>query len=268
MKKTLMTVAMVSILVANHAAADSKIYTENDMFWGDDLSCENDENGQEVLCESPAFDGNTGAPLVGTLQHYDENGTLQWEQEYKNGKKDGYARSYNENGKLIAESQYTHNLRTGKEVTYHPNGLVMSEYRYKDGRLEGKAVRLDDEGTLIAEENYKNGKKDGVQKTYYEKIGILMSEENYINGKRNGIRKIYSKKGLLREEASFKDDYLDGKVKNYDEAGNKVLGVRVFKAGKLISCWIYDEQGNKIIMKIKQENKTIPSKTVNATNKR
>jgi len=85
---------------------------------------------------------------------YFQNGTLEFETEYINGKLDGTSKVWLEDGTLYSISKYSNNQPHGIWKKFHPNGKLMFEV------------------------NYEYGQKHGVEKWYYEN-GNLKSEQEF-----------------------------------------------------------------------------------------
>ncbi len=150
-------------------------------------------------CDELSFDDSqcdlNGNPITGIKRFYNNNGVLDLEITYKDGRKEGITRNYYENGTL------------------------MNEKTYKNGKLEGLLKDYYRNGNLQLEAHYKNGMEEGIAKFYYE-TGNLRNEGNYKNGKPEGLAKIYYETGHLRAEANCKN----GKAVsgyNYDKSGKK-----------------------------------------------
>ena len=85
---------------------------------------------------------------------YFQNGALEFETEYVNGKLDGKSQVWLEDGTLYSICKYSNNQPHGIWKKFHPNGKLMFEV------------------------NYEYGQKHGVEKWYYEN-GNLKSEQEF-----------------------------------------------------------------------------------------
>ena len=85
---------------------------------------------------------------------YFQNGVLEFEAEYINGKLDGRSQVWLEDGTLYSISKYSNNQPHGIWKKFHPNGKLMFEV------------------------NYEYGQNHGVEKWYYEN-GNLKSEQEF-----------------------------------------------------------------------------------------
>ena len=83
-----------------------------------------------------------------------QNGALEFEAEYINGKLDGKSQVWLEDGTLYSISKYSNNQPHGTWKIFHPNEKLMFEV------------------------NYEYGQKHGVEKWYYEN-GNLKFEQKF-----------------------------------------------------------------------------------------
>jgi hypothetical protein len=67
----------------------------------------------------------------GLYESYDENGQLQFKENWKHGWQDGLQESYHENGQLSQKGNYKDGRRDGLQESYHENGKLRSKTCYK-----------------------------------------------------------------------------------------------------------------------------------------
>ena len=138
------------------------------------------------------------------------------------GKGNEYSGYEDEDNSLIFEGEYKNGKRNGKGKEYSWNKVIIYEGEYKNGKRNGKGKEYDDEGNIKFQGEYKNGERNGYGKEYYE--GNLEFEGEYLNGERNGKGKEYDENGKLKNE----DDYLNGnkwiKVLEYSKSNNCIYG--------------------------------------------
>ena len=77
-------------------------------------------------------------PKHGIFKIYYENGQLQEETNYSNGKQNGFSKSYNkETGKLVQECTFINDKYEGVLRKYNEdNGLIAKETNYKNNVVE------------------------------------------------------------------------------------------------------------------------------------
>jgi antitoxin component YwqK of YwqJK toxin-antitoxin module len=101
------------------------------------------QNAKELIFLE-GFDGQSIENIVetwlminkkGTLiaKQYYENGQLEVERTYKNGKENGVAKRYHENGQLEAKGTYKNGKEDGVWNFYYENGQLRYEITYKLG---------------------------------------------------------------------------------------------------------------------------------------
>ena len=66
---------------------------------------------------------------------YQENGKIKYEENFKDGKRDGKYTKYYENGQIEWERNFKDGKIDGKWTLYYENGLIKWEGNYKDGKL-------------------------------------------------------------------------------------------------------------------------------------
>tara|TARA_Y100000031_G_C8030848_1_gene297052 strand:- start:63 stop:557 length:495 start_codon:yes stop_codon:yes gene_type:complete len=71
----------------------------------------------------------------GKWTSYYENGEIERERNYKDGKEDGKWTSYYENGHLMHEENYKDGELDGKKTSYYSAGQIEKVEEYKDGTL-------------------------------------------------------------------------------------------------------------------------------------
>ena len=154
----------------------------------------------------------------GFIKKYHDNGQLESETTYKNGKLDGPYKTYHENGQLREEGTYNNGTRIGLYRIYYDNGQLLMELNYIEykydigssppywrlGKQEGPSMFYYKNGQLKQKKTYKDGKEHGPSVQYYEN-GQLYSEGNYLttgedihkDGQEYGLWKFYWENGQL-----------------------------------------------------------------------
>ena len=147
---------------------------------------------------------------------YNENGNLNVETPYKNGKMEGIDKWYNENGNLKSETPYKNGEKEGIVKWYNENGNLRSEMPYKNGEKEGMLKWYYENGNLKEEIPYKNGKTHGDVKYYTENgkpLALVKAENKFISGKCFNNKVLTDKE--LRNLKDFEIAYLFDDVINY-----------------------------------------------------
>ena len=131
-----------------------------------------------------AFEGEfkNGEAFNGKTKQFHENGQLEEEVEFKDGKANGKIKSYYPNGKLKGEGEFKDGKFHGTFKGYHENGKLEIEMGLKDGKCDGMKMYFSN-GQLQAEAPFKDGKLHGKVKGY-DINGKLKNEVEYENGKK------------------------------------------------------------------------------------
>lgn len=140
---------------------------------------------------------------------------------------------YYDNGKLEAEISFKDGKLEGDNKEYYENGNLKTEASYKNDKLEGIEKWYYKNGNLKMQTSYKNGEIDGIWKIYYENGGVKY-EFPYKNGNLEGIVKTYYENGNLMTEAPVKNDKIVGMQKVYMSNGNFIMALRYQDDGKII----------------------------------
>lgn len=166
--------------------------------------------------------GTTGIPKngrEGKWIFYNENGQLNQEVFWKNGKSNGEFKVYYENGKLKEESNWLNDLQTGVYKKYYENGNKNFEWsNVLNGKGDGLYTYYHENGNKQEEGKFVNGLVHGIVR-FYSPEGILTEESNFLKGKREGIRTTFYPSGKIKATYNCKNDKIHGSVKGYFENG-------------------------------------------------
>ncbi|HEY9046716.1 MAG TPA: tetratricopeptide repeat protein [Ohtaekwangia sp.] len=89
------------------------------------------------------------------------NGTVAYEEPFKNGALEGVKRIYFSNGKLYSEFNYKHGDYEGPFKIYFPGGQLREKGQYRDDELHGVIEEYNEDGTLLKQETYTWGTRNG-----------------------------------------------------------------------------------------------------------
>jgi len=207
--------------------ADKKIVYE--LKDGNGYIKEFNEENYEIICEYEYIKGEKN----GKAKKYDINGELNFEWEYKNGKKwngkgydryhniiyeikggKGYIKEYNsKNNELSFEGEYLNGEKNGKGIEYHYiNAELFFEGEYFCGLKKGQGKEYYSDGKLKFEGEYLYNYKIKGKEFYDDKLEF--EGEYLFNKKWNG--KGYDENGNIIYELKNGS----GKGKEYDVFGN------------------------------------------------
>jgi antitoxin component YwqK of YwqJK toxin-antitoxin module len=88
-----------------------------------------------------------------------------------------------DNGQMEKEGRYKNGKLIGKWTVWYENGKKESEVNFKNGKLDGKSIWWNKRGQKIRQKEYKSGKLDGKLIEWFQFNGEIKREENYKNGK-------------------------------------------------------------------------------------
>lgn len=166
----------------------------------------------------------------GLSEEFYTNGTTKSKCTYKNGRGIGEYIEYYENGNLKISSILNENGKADGIGTYYSeNGKKIESMTFKNGVQDGPYIEFFSDGTVRRKVNYNNGKKNGIAETYYEN-GKLQSKIAFSDNKMNGEFSIMNEDGTLIK-GFYKDDKLDGVVKQYSKDG-KLVTQTTYVTGK------------------------------------
>jgi len=172
-----------------------------------------------------------------------ENGTLQYEGYFIDGKPVGDFKRYDKRGDLYAYLKHEANSDLARSVFYHSNGkpsatgnyigklkdsiwnyyddggILYLQESFKNGVNHGTFRKYTSEKILFDEVNWKDGVKDGSWRKFYTS-GELMWQSTYVNGKLEGDAKSYFQSGQVYKEGVYRADLMEGPWKTYNENGN------------------------------------------------
>ena len=87
--------------------------------------------------------------LDGTSRVWSEEGILLSESEYSNGKPHGIWKKYFTNGNIMYEVRYFHAQKHGFEKWFYENQQLKSEQEFEYGESKSPIIRWDPEGSLL-----------------------------------------------------------------------------------------------------------------------
>lgn len=174
----------------------------------------------------------------GYWKNYSEQGIIKSEGNRKNGAIDSTWKFYNEKGQITTEYTYNAGKKNGERKIYNieENRVAVIE-NYVNDIKNGNTFELNKEGKITKFTPFEKGKENGVGKEFNKdslvititnyKGGYIFKEEkiNRIDkfGKKQKIWKYFYEDGeKVKREESYKDDKLDGYVKEFTQDGNLI----------------------------------------------
>jgi len=191
---------------------------------------------------------------VGEWKDWDDNGNLIKVSNFHDNEPHGIQLEIFDNGQIQMEEFYKNGKRDSTLTEYHPNGQIFRQVKYRKGEVveDNPNKEYHPNGKISGKGNLVEGRKDGNWIYYYEnenkksegKYGTYM----YIH--EHGDFYFYHKRGLWKY---WFQDGAEKAIGTYDEIniGDMDFGGDSQKGiGIRIDDWKYfDKQGNKITQK-------------------
>ena len=121
-----------------------------------------------------------GNKRQGKYKTYHQNGKIQCDCNFNNGKEDSIQKIYYENGNIQVISNFKNGKEDGIETYYFKNGQIWSERLYKDGKLLEVLTNYDKDGISMEKGNLKDGNGTLLR---YDENGNLELIEHFKKGK-------------------------------------------------------------------------------------
>jgi len=179
--KQLLLILSIALLTIGNAISQNR-YSEDELTW---------HEGIIILISDET-------PITGIVYSEHENGQLEWEGNYKAGKKDGLFRYWYESGQLSEEENYKAGKKDGEHKQWYKNGQLSDKTNFKDGEKDGVNRSWYENGQLSEERNYKAGKKDGLWTGWHEN-GQSQYVKNYKDGVPTSVKE-WDKNGNLTKD--------------------------------------------------------------------
>jgi len=175
-----------------------------------------------------------------------ENDSIKSVGYYKAGKAVGLWSYYYDTGELMAYMEHLTDGITINFKLFDPSGPRIAEGLYVNNKKDGPWMYYGVDSSKVFDEVYSNGVKTGEERVYYPKTGALYQATQYKNGKKNGYWKQFYSNGILKTDAHFVNDTLQGKTIYFHESGKKQMEGVYVNALRHGEFYIYDESGKLI----------------------
>lgn len=168
----------------------------------------------------------------GPAEQFHANGTPRYKATYVNGEPEGSEIFYFPDGKKEIEGRYVNGARDGGWTYYNENGSVQMQVLYAQGRFvrqkyeNGTFTEYWDNEQPKSEETYKNGKRNGPFTEWHPtgtwtEVPVKLGPDG---NARNDVERVL-KGQTKKREGTYKNDLLEGPVKEYDEKGRLIATV-------------------------------------------
>lgn len=137
-----------------------------------------------------------------------------------------------ETNNLLLEKSTKYGLVEGKCQFWSIGGIYTTIQYYKNNKKHGTFTSYKN-NIKFREFNYLNDLQHGLQLSCDTRNGNKLTEIYYENGKQNGKHISYWPNNIISIECYYKDDYLHGIRKSYNNIG-KLMSIEHYNNGKLI----------------------------------
>ena len=161
---------------------------------------------------------------IGYWKYFYDNGYLESEGSYKNGKYDGKWIKYFDPEGIVTRLRYDKKMLQDSIPNLQIlKNRILEIQNFKEGFRDGEFIQFAyysiDKPNRIT--NYKKGRLDGKSIMYYDN-GIIYYEQNYTEGELDGYERFYYSNGQLKIENKFFQGIKIGKSQFYDETGELI----------------------------------------------
>jgi antitoxin component YwqK of YwqJK toxin-antitoxin module len=177
--------------------------------------------------------------LHGSSKIWFANGNLRTELEYVNGKAEGKMITYRPNGRKEYEGNVKNGERNGSWFHFNSDGSIHMKMLYRNGLLKqevrenGTFTELFPDERPRAEYTYKSGKKEGPFVEYHDNGKWVMKPVPAEQAATSADLQRELVGQTKKREGHYKNDLLEGEVKEYDERG-KLVKVTKYAAGEAV----------------------------------
>ena len=136
-----------------------------------------------------------------------ENGNLYFATNYNEaGIQDGESIGYFENGKINYQKNYLNGRLDGQEKYFYPSGKDKSSKFYKNGLLDGEFIHWLENGKIKEKTTYRNNIKEG----YWEELNsdLTLTKGYYKLDEKDSVWTYYNAEGKLLKTETYKNGIL------------------------------------------------------------
>ncbi len=137
----------------------------------------------------------------GSYKKYREDGSLEEESNYNNGKLSGKRKIYFPKADQIEiEELYQDGVMHGEHIIYYPSGKKMIESAYVNGKMEGLFTKYFEDGNIMEVVTFKDNLENGPFKEYYSN-GQVQWEGSFLEGdKEFGLLTQFDEQGQVMKK--------------------------------------------------------------------
>ena len=183
-------------------------------------------------------------PFTGSSIKSYEDGVIEKETKYVDGKRHGISTRYNKDGSKNYEMSFKEDKFDGDTVQYYENGNKRHVTPYIGGKRHGMATSYYSEGGKMYEVPYVHGIRQGMNREYY-KNGQIKSERPWVKNLQHGIQNFYHINGNMEKEVAYEDGLQQGLEIHYNEDETKEEETQYLYGKKHGTSISYYKDGSK-----------------------
>lgn len=154
--------------------------------------------------------------------YYEGTDQLKQLVEYKNGKKNGFAKEFYGNGNLKRYQHYINDTLNDSSFYYHPNGQISNKQFFKNKLKHGTWQDFNKEGGLVQELNFKDGVLHGTSTKYTYRTGRVQLRVNYVEGAKQGVEESFYPNGKPKSRVSYNNGWQCAGLQEWDQNGKAI----------------------------------------------
>lgn len=160
-----------------------------------------------------------------SVKGYFPSGELNYEGQYKKGKRSGEWKTFFRNGAIKNICQYAEGSLEGESIDYFKSGGKKEIYTYKNDELNGYFQEFYVHGKKKAEGNFLNGNREQMWVWYYPD-GTKETEQYYLRGELRGTSTEYKEDGKIVSVFEYKNAVTD-QLTFYNSKGEVTLSKKL-----------------------------------------
>ena len=188
------------------------------------------------------------------ILEYHKNGSVKKKQIYNFEDKTHIISEYQEDGKIQYVQNYKDGLASGESIIYNDKGFMYLKTNYFNGKRNGKETHYEvllrsHQNVVVEEGNYKDDYKEGVWTTYQYECSdpdcktyyppFIWVTSNYVLGELQGEQVQYNM-GKLQTKEYYKNGKKDGLWEQFDTETGKKWQDELYQDGILIKETKYE----------------------------
>ena len=185
-------------------------------------------------------------PYSGNVVWFHENGILQQETRYEDGREHGPTIWWHEDGSRAGQSVHVNGVLSGPLIQWHPGGTAKElQVMYENGRQVGREIWWHPNGREQSITPYIEGNRDGTAMGWFED-GSKSWEATWIKDEPQGLYMEWYTSGQLKSVKAYAEGVQHGLETWYYEQGEKSYEAQWVQGEKqgLLTEWY--ENGSKM----------------------